>query len=261
VQLYRYFVSQSSEFCRHNHLCCFPTSVHCYKRTFYRLLSPETFGYTHVCFCVCVCVCTYARTYEGVSKSFRTGRLARELQMVQLSATRCSCIAILWVSIVSFATITLCVASQWVFIVVSVYFIDYSVRKLLDTRSYIMERTSFEEPPLFDDVRSRWNRPTAGPSRHLCHLQQKHTSSLITKGVNKQTNKQHKQTHSTGMYVLNDCNAHFIGNYLMMLFQMQRLFSVEDDKMIMRSEMERIQEEASSRGLLQDVTLTFAPNK
>jgi hypothetical protein len=33
--------------------------------------------------------------YEGVSKSFRTGRLKRELQMVQLSATRYSCIAIL----------------------------------------------------------------------------------------------------------------------------------------------------------------------
>jgi hypothetical protein len=29
--------------------------------------------------------------YEGVSKSFRTGRLERELQMVQLSAIRCSC--------------------------------------------------------------------------------------------------------------------------------------------------------------------------
>jgi len=28
VQLYRYFVSQSSEFCRHNHLCCFTTSVY-----------------------------------------------------------------------------------------------------------------------------------------------------------------------------------------------------------------------------------------
>jgi len=26
--LYRYFVSQSSEFCRHNPLCCFPTSVY-----------------------------------------------------------------------------------------------------------------------------------------------------------------------------------------------------------------------------------------
>jgi hypothetical protein len=56
--------------------------------------------------------------------------------MVQLSATRCSCIIILWVSLVSFAAITLCVASQRVFIVVSVYFIIDSVRKLLDTPSY-----------------------------------------------------------------------------------------------------------------------------
>jgi hypothetical protein len=28
VQLYRYFVSQSSEFCRHSPLCCFSTSVY-----------------------------------------------------------------------------------------------------------------------------------------------------------------------------------------------------------------------------------------
>jgi hypothetical protein len=35
--------------------------------------------------------------------------------MVQLSATRCSCIANLWVSLVSFVAITLCVASQRVF--------------------------------------------------------------------------------------------------------------------------------------------------
>jgi hypothetical protein len=33
--------------------------------------------------------------YEGVSKSFRTDRLERELQMVQLTNTRCSCISIL----------------------------------------------------------------------------------------------------------------------------------------------------------------------
>jgi hypothetical protein len=33
--------------------------------------------------------------YEGVSKRFRTSRLERELQMIQLSATICSCIAIL----------------------------------------------------------------------------------------------------------------------------------------------------------------------
>jgi hypothetical protein len=38
---------------------------------------------------------------------------------------------------VSFAAINLCVASQRVFIVVSVYFVIDSVRKLLDTFSYI----------------------------------------------------------------------------------------------------------------------------
>jgi hypothetical protein len=76
--------------------------------------------------------------YEGVSKSFRTGRPERELQMVQLSATRCSCIAVLWVSLASFAAITLCVVSQRVFIiVVVVYFVIDSVRKLSDTPSYL----------------------------------------------------------------------------------------------------------------------------
>jgi hypothetical protein len=62
--------------------------------------------------------------YDGVSKSFRTGRLGRELWMVQLSAIRSSCIAILWVSLVSFAAETLYVASQRVFIVVSIYFVN-----------------------------------------------------------------------------------------------------------------------------------------
>jgi hypothetical protein len=75
--------------------------------------------------------------YEGVSTSFRTGRLERELQMVQLSDTRCSRIAILWFSLVSFATITLYVTSQGVFIFV-VYFVIDSVRKLLDTPSYFL---------------------------------------------------------------------------------------------------------------------------
>jgi hypothetical protein len=55
--------------------------------------------------------------YKSVSKSFRTGRLERELQVIKLSATRCSCIAILWASLVNFAAMTLCVASQQVFIV------------------------------------------------------------------------------------------------------------------------------------------------
>jgi hypothetical protein len=75
--------------------------------------------------------------YECVSKSFRTGRLERELQMAELSATRYSCIAILWVNLVSFVAITLCVASQRVITKVSVYFVIDSVRKLLDTPSYI----------------------------------------------------------------------------------------------------------------------------
>jgi hypothetical protein len=58
---------------------------------------------------ICVCVCIYIYIYkihEGVYKSFRTGCLERKLQMVHLSATRCSCIAILWVSLVSFGGIT-----------------------------------------------------------------------------------------------------------------------------------------------------------
>jgi hypothetical protein len=71
--------------------------------------------------------------HDGVSKSFQTGRLEPELQMVQLSASRCSCIAILSVSLVSFVAVTLCVASQRGFIVVSVYFFIDSVRKLLGT--------------------------------------------------------------------------------------------------------------------------------
>jgi hypothetical protein len=76
--------------------------------------------------------------YEGVSKSFRTGRLERELQMAQLSASRCSCTTILWVSLVSFAAIILCVVSQRGFNFV--YFVIDSVQKLLDTPSYLPAR-------------------------------------------------------------------------------------------------------------------------
>jgi hypothetical protein len=35
VQLFCYIVSQSSEFCHHSFLCCFPTSVYYCKRTFH----------------------------------------------------------------------------------------------------------------------------------------------------------------------------------------------------------------------------------
>jgi len=46
VQLYRYFVNRSSEFCLHSPLCCFSTSVYCCRRIFPYRLSPETSGYT-----------------------------------------------------------------------------------------------------------------------------------------------------------------------------------------------------------------------
>jgi hypothetical protein len=45
--LYRYFVSQSTEFCPHNPLCCFSTSVYCCCLCRCGL-SPETFGYALV---------------------------------------------------------------------------------------------------------------------------------------------------------------------------------------------------------------------
>jgi hypothetical protein len=73
------------------------------------------------------------RVYPKVSGLAAWGR---ELQMVQLSTTRCSCIAILWVGLVSFAAVTLCVGSQRVFIFVSIHFFIDSIRKLLNTPSY-----------------------------------------------------------------------------------------------------------------------------
>jgi hypothetical protein len=50
--------------------------------------------------------------YEGLSKSFWTDRLKRELQTLQSSSTRCSCIAMLWVTLASFTAITLCVVAH-----------------------------------------------------------------------------------------------------------------------------------------------------
>jgi hypothetical protein len=49
LQLYRYFMSQSSEFCRHNTLCCFSMSVYCCLFRYYGH-SAGTFGYTLVFF-------------------------------------------------------------------------------------------------------------------------------------------------------------------------------------------------------------------
>jgi hypothetical protein len=72
-------------------------------------LLPYTFQFIHIHPVI------WRSIYKGVSKSFRTGRLERELQTVQL--------AILWVSLVSFVAVTLCIASQCVFVVVSVHFV------------------------------------------------------------------------------------------------------------------------------------------
>jgi len=49
VQLYRYFVSQSSEFCRHNPLLCFSMWVYWCQCCLFRCrLSPKIFGYNLV---------------------------------------------------------------------------------------------------------------------------------------------------------------------------------------------------------------------
>jgi len=55
--------------------------------------------------------------------------------MVELSAIMYRSIAILRFSLVSFSAITLCIASQRVFMIV-VYFVIDSVREILDTPSY-----------------------------------------------------------------------------------------------------------------------------
>jgi hypothetical protein len=99
-------------------------------------------------------------SYEGVSKSFRSGRLDR-MKMVQLSATRCSCIAILWVSLMSFAAITTCVVSQRVIPKVSVHFVIDSVRKLLDTPSYMPWSPKWPLPFRFPDASLQFTQPGA----------------------------------------------------------------------------------------------------
>jgi len=60
------------------------------------------------------------------------------------SATRCSCIAILWIILVSFDAKTLCVAPQQVFIVVIVYFVSDSVRKLTFGYTLVWVLLSYE---------------------------------------------------------------------------------------------------------------------
>jgi hypothetical protein len=96
------------------------------------------------------------QNYKGVSKSFRTGRLERELQMVQLTATWCSCNSILGVSLVTFAATTLCAASQQVFHVVFYFVMTQSENfwihpRILTRGAYFLQahyHTTFQSPKL-----------------------------------------------------------------------------------------------------------------
>jgi hypothetical protein len=122
-------------------------------------------------------LCSFPASYEVVSKGFRTGRLERELQMVQLSASRCSCIAILRVSLVSFAAITLRVASQLVFIAVSVYFI-------------------------IDSVRNFWTRPRISPRGDVVISNCGNTRLLSGKLRNMSDAKKRMMTNRTTVYLM-----------------------------------------------------------
>jgi hypothetical protein len=69
----------------------------------------------------------------------------------------------------SFAAITLCVASQLMFIVVSAYFVIYSVRKLLDTPSYVssMEGIRYHKQLHYRPIGRRIRRRLGRPLRRL----------------------------------------------------------------------------------------------
>jgi hypothetical protein len=93
VQLYRYFVSQSSEFCRHNPLCCFSMSNIKGKHVFRYRFSPETFGYTLVYICKGRWTHIYAWMYLPV-KSKHTERKKTLIRQERYKyAKRCSSIS------------------------------------------------------------------------------------------------------------------------------------------------------------------------
>jgi hypothetical protein len=61
VQLYRYFVSQSSEFCRHNPLCCFSMSVYFYFviDSVRKLLDITLCVYIHIRVCIYIYIMSH----------------------------------------------------------------------------------------------------------------------------------------------------------------------------------------------------------
>jgi len=93
--------------------------------------------------------------YKGVSKKFPGWPPGVRTENGTALCHQCNYITILWVNLVSFATITLCIASQLVFIVVAaVYFVIDSVQKLLDTPlpTFIVHWTDSTD---FDNVRTK----------------------------------------------------------------------------------------------------------
>jgi hypothetical protein len=82
MQSYRYFVSQSSEFCLHNPLCCFLMSV-CFCLFRYRL-SLESFGYTLVCYSS-ICQQTLMKTLKNACCGAEIR--SRDLPNTELSTT------------------------------------------------------------------------------------------------------------------------------------------------------------------------------
>jgi len=80
--------------------------------------------------------------------------------MVQLSATRRDCIVILWISLASFAVITLYVSSGRVIPKVSIYFVIDSVWKLLE-HTLIFERSVDSRTsliPIWQFTKPTWYR-------------------------------------------------------------------------------------------------------
>jgi hypothetical protein len=101
---------------------------------------------------------------RGCAQKFTDWQPEPELQMVQFSATRCNCIAILWVILVSFVAINHCVASQRVFIVVIVYFVIEWVRELFDIPSFMYGRMVIQLHAFLTSVLvgAEWSAPHHG---------------------------------------------------------------------------------------------------
>jgi hypothetical protein len=85
VQLYRYFVSQSSEFCRHKPLCCFSTSV---VVVVYFVMTRSGNFCIHPRMCVPISVfpvhCTFVQLWPLNSLSSYRAHLSKQLQYVVL---------------------------------------------------------------------------------------------------------------------------------------------------------------------------------